>query len=212
MLCWSGNHDPLDPRGGVNMLDIIIGLGRRLRFNAFGDQEWTALHHSVFVFLIYLKLFGRAGSEYATMHDMHEGYEGDVPRPIKEYLRDRNNNTASDASDPLKDLEQDYDDAIAAFLGISAVDDADAAFSSRVKMCDRVALVIEARLFGPPGSACWTDIPVDQREDIKRMVFAVMPDFVKVCQARGVEAFPEPTNLDDAVVRDGIKEEYEIPD
>lgn len=191
MLCWSGNHDPVDPRGGVNLLDIVVGLGREGRFSRFGDREWTVLHHSMFVFLIYLKLFGRSGSEYAQLHDAHEAYPGDIPRPVKEYLRDRNNNTATDASDPLNDLEQDYDDAIAAFLGIPTMDDADASFSARVKMCDRVALVIEARLFGPPGSACWTDIPEDQRNDVKHMVFKVMPDFEKVCEARGVEAFPE---------------------
>lgn len=191
MLGWSGNHDPLDPRGGVNVIDIVLGLGRRVRFNSFGDKEWTVLHHSVLVFLIYIKLFGRTGSEYATMHDMHEGYTGDIPRPIKEYLRDRNNNTATDAIDPLSAMEQDYDDAIAAFLGIPTMDDADASFSARVKLCDRVALVIEARLFGPPGSACWTDIPEDKQQEIKNALFKVMPDFEKVCAARGVEAFPE---------------------
>lgn len=211
MLGWSGKHDPLDPRGGVNLLDIVIGLGREPRFSSFGDMEWTVLHHSFFVFLIYLKLFGRAGSEYANLHDAHEAYPGDIPKPVKEYLRDRNNNTASDASDPLADLERDYDVAIAAFLGIPTMQDADAAFAARVKLCDRVALVIEARLFGPPGSACWTDIPKDDREVIKQMVYTVMPDFDTVCRARGIEPFPQedPGNLDEMVIRDGVKEEFD---
>ena len=188
MLCWSGSHDPLDPKGGVNLLDVVMGMGREGRFGRFGNNEWTVLHHSFFVFLIYIKLFGRVGSEYAALHDAHEAYHGDIPAPVKRYLRDR-----SEGSDALADVEHEYDAAIARFLEISMVGESgtDRWFAARIKVCDRVALVIEARLFGPPGSSCWSDIPDENKPEVRNMVFAVMPDFERVCAARGVAPFPE---------------------
>lgn len=192
MRCWTGGYDPLDDsgQGRVNILDLIMGLQVALRFGGAGDRSWSALHHSVLVCLIYIKLYGQHGAVYALLHDGHEGYTGDLPSPLKRLLKARGETA-------VKDVERGYDEVIAVFLGITPIYETDAAIRERVKYCDWVALIIEATLFGPPGARCWNDVPEEKRPDVRRLIARVMPDFAAVARARGHS--PNRGDFDDTV-------------
>lgn len=181
MKTWTGSDAPLTS-GAPNILDMVVHLGRERRWGGFGSQEWTVLHHSFLCALVWLKAgFGADGLHHVLLHDGHEAYMGDIPSPVKALL-----------GPEAKKLERDIDHRIAASLGVndlSPVGD----WARQVKICDLVALVIEAPLFGPPGagkpcehSATVNNLPEEFREEVAAVLKKVMPDFEQVLRARGV--------------------------
>lgn len=180
MRCWTGGFDPLDKggEGRVNVLDMIVMLGRHGRFGEAGDPEWTVLHHSMLVFLIYIKVFGPEGSHHATLHDTPETWTGDLPSPLKRI--------SPEVKSAVKDVERAYEEHVYNFLGIYDPSDET---RSQVKVCDLTALVIEAHIFGPPGARCWNDVPEDLRDEVRVCIESVMPDFPQVCARRGTTEY-----------------------
>ena len=180
MKTWSGSDAPLTS-GEPNILDLVVHLGRERRWGGFGSREWTVLHHSFLCTLIWLKAgFPPEGVYAPLLHDGHEYITGDIPSPVKALL-----------GPEVKKLERDIDHRIASSLGLndlSPVGD----WARQVRICDLVALVIEAPLFGPPGagkpcehSATVDNLPEEFREEVAAVLKKVMPDFARVLRNRG---------------------------
>ncbi len=56
MKTWSGLDAPMSPgEGTASILDIVVQLGRQRRFGGAGSLEWSVLHHSVLVALLWLR-------------------------------------------------------------------------------------------------------------------------------------------------------------
>lgn len=181
MKTWSGSDAPLT-KGEPNILDLVVHLGRERRWGGFGDPSYTVLHHSFLCALIWLKAgFSADGLVHVLLHDAHEAYTGDIPSPVKALL-----------GPEVKKLERDIDHRIAASLGVnglSSIGD----WARQVRICDLVALVIEAPLFGPPGAgkpcehaARIESLPEEYREEVAAVLKKVLPDFKQILCARGV--------------------------
>lgn len=174
MKTWSGQDAPLDAGGRVSLIDIVVHLGRTRRFGGFGSQEWTVLHHSMLVAL----LWQAAGYPveklvYALLHDAHEAYTGDIPRPVK-----RRMGTA------VHDLEGHIDQSIRGRVGLHMPTEADRKY---IKLCDAAALLIEAHLFGPPGTSDVVrthDIEPDDKREIERIMRAGVPELTDIINWR----------------------------
>lgn len=179
MKTWTGSDAPLI-RGEPNILDLVIHAGRTRRWGGFGDPDYTVLHHEMLCALIWLKAgFPPEGVCHPLNHDKHESYTGDIPSPVKALF-------GADA----KTLERDLDRRIFASLNLPPMD---ALTARRVRVCDLVALVIEAPLFGPPGagkpcehSATVSNLPEEYRDEVRQVLSRVLPDFEQVLRARGV--------------------------
>lgn len=123
-----------------SLQDIAIGLGRMPRFAGQTRGWWSVLHHSFVVELIVrngLEGFGRpplwnAVRLSALLHDAHEAVTGDVPTTWK---------TAD-----LRHHQRDLDIRIADRFH-SRIGDAD----GMIRFADRIALLAEGFLVGPPG-------------------------------------------------------------
>lgn len=189
MKTWTGSDAPLrDGIGQVNILDLVMHTGREARWGGFGSREYKVQHHLQLVSLIWLKAgFPREGLAYVMVHDHHEAYTGDLPSPLKRLV-----------GDDLKKLEAYLDVRIYEAFGLPQPDEATRRL---VKLCDLAALVIEAPLFGPPGSTdgdvgnpspstkafgvfSYPDVPMEYAVEVANLVRKVMPDFEKVIAAR----------------------------
>ncbi|MCB2200848.1 hypothetical protein KQI63_15695 [bacterium] len=65
--------------------DIALHLGRTLRWGGVTSQWWTVLQHSLVVFEL-ARDVAQAPADvrlWALLHDAHEMFTGDVPRPLK---------------------------------------------------------------------------------------------------------------------------------
>jgi hypothetical protein len=177
MQTWSGSVAPLTS-GEPNILDLVVHTGRESRWGGFGDVDWTVLHHEMLCALIWLKAgYPPEGVCHVINHDKHEGYTGDIPSPVKALL-----------GEGIVKLEKDLDARIFKSLNMPALS-SDNAY--RVKVCDKVALIIEASLFGPPGagapclhSATLENIDPEYRAEVGAVLARVMPDLDKVVAAR----------------------------
>jgi len=75
--------DP-DPKA-VNINDIALALARQPRYSGHGSFFYSVAQHSIYAAAIaprHLRL-------HALLHDAHEAYTGDIPRPLKELLGDK---------------------------------------------------------------------------------------------------------------------------
>jgi hypothetical protein len=77
----------------VFLVDIAAGLGHMNRYAGRTVVPYTVAQHSVLVYRILLALYGRKGTNMATlraglMHDASEAYLGDVIAPVKHFLAD----------------------------------------------------------------------------------------------------------------------------
>ena len=177
MRTWSGTRSPLSDDGRVEILDIVVHLGREPRFGGFGDREWTVLHHSMLCSLIWLQLgYDPRDLAKILLHDAHEHITGDIPRPVKRRIRE----AAMAGNDPLGDVERELDARIRVALRLEKPDPEVAA---RIKFVDRIALLIEAVVFGPPGTAADVlayDIPPDQVDGVIEIARSLSPAFWKL--------------------------------
>lgn len=156
---------PLDPRAeDVNPEDIAWSLSMTARFRGHGSRFFSVAEHSLQVARLAtmrLDLDGategirghqirRAAHDYALVHDAHEAYLADVPRPLRQHLRGWSAITAR------------VDDAVHAAFGLGPISPE---LAEAVRWADDVALVFEARLlfgFHEPGGterfdALWGD-------------------------------------------------------
>lgn len=182
MKTWTGSEAPLGPElGEVNLFDLVVHAGRERRWGGFGSQEWTVLHHTALVTLIWMKAgYPVEGLPYVFIHDLHESYTGDVPSPVKRHLTG------------AKALEQMLDGRIQRELLLGPPSDE---IRKKVKICDYAALMLEAPLFGPPGAAegeTATAMRVGDpnpevlalRTEVDALVAKVMPNFDEVVRRR----------------------------
>jgi len=129
----------------INLGDIAAALSKVCRFGAQASRFYSVAQHAVMVRQIVVEEFGRPDlALYALHHDSHEAYVCDLPRPLKEKLREDQDGEkqAKNVYDQVCDA---LDLAIAAKLEfeIPAKGTAD---QVEVKRADDKALVTEARL------------------------------------------------------------------
>ena len=164
MRTWTGNEAPVVDKGGsVHILDLVVHLGRERRWGGWGSQEWTVLHHSMLVALIWMKGgFPPEKLGHVLLHDAHEAYTGDIPSPIKKLM-----------GSGVGAFEGQLDTLIYAALDLPLMD---AETKRMVKLCDLAALVIEAPLFGPPRAAA--DVPPEYEAEVTALVRKAVPGSV----------------------------------
>ncbi len=144
MITITGQKAPLPSngeQGRVDLLDLVMLIGRKGRFGDCGLQEYKVLHHSMLVGLLWvIGGFPKEYMVYATIHDFAEAYIGDLPSPIK-YMNE-------DIARSFKNIEYYLDDKIYQFLNIEPPTPE---IKKMVKICDNAALIIESVTIGPPG-------------------------------------------------------------
>jgi 5'-deoxynucleotidase YfbR-like HD superfamily hydrolase len=181
MKTWTGVHAPIEGDGEVNILDLIIQLGRQLRFNGFGDKEYTVLHHSMLVSLIWLRMgYDPAKLVYVLVHDCHEAYTGDIPSPIKTAI----GNLVGDVENPISQLEEQIDKRILQHLNLPEPDDD---IRMKVRTCDKLALLLESWFFGPPEIAMdlFGKYSIDDQKHIRRTLESVVPGAARIADRVG---------------------------
>lgn len=120
--------------------DIATSLSRLARFNGHSQKFYSVAQHSVLVTLLVPSVCRDRFAfmtphdildcqRQALMHDAHEAYIGDIPRPLKMFCK------------PLWDLVPAIDNAIASRFGLVGRDECKAV----VKAADRLALATERR-------------------------------------------------------------------
>jgi hypothetical protein len=144
MRTWTGQLSPLPAHGSSGLVcpfDIVMHLGRESRFGNSGDKEFSVLHHSVLVAMIWMRAgYPQEEAIYALAHDFHEAYTGDIPSPIK--------NLTPDVKKAISKVEGMLDGKIYEYMGIEPPDKE---IKKKVKLCDTAALIIESMITGPPG-------------------------------------------------------------
>lgn len=147
MRTWSGRESLLDT-DRPNPVDLVVHMGRIQRFGGAGKSDWTVLHHSMLVGLIWLRL--RPHYDWplydlpaVLLHDAHEGVMGcDIPGPVKRAL-------GTKGQEALRGLEATIDEKIRTYFHISPPSNHKTPWFAP-KLCDRLALIIEEIHFGPP--------------------------------------------------------------
>ena len=175
MNTYLGNEAPLPGTDAKpHPVDVVFHLGRTRRFGGWANPEWTVLHHSMLVSMLYMRSFGTAGVQDALLHDAHEYVTGDIPTPVKNLLGKKE----------VKALEEHLDTAIKDSLCISLVPDS---ITDRlVKFCDTAALIVEAFHFGDKagsfsaiGKTCWASLRVEDKQVIAGVVASSCPEVYK---------------------------------
>lgn len=134
MKTYLGNEAPLPGTNAkAHPVDVVFHLGRTKRFGGWSNPEWSVLHHSMLVAMLYMKSYGVKGMEHALLHDAHEAYTGDIPTPVKNIL----------GQEEVKSLENHLDQVIRDSLNLN--DDIN---HNYIKICDLAALFIESYHFG----------------------------------------------------------------
>jgi 5'-deoxynucleotidase YfbR-like HD superfamily hydrolase len=148
-------------------LDIVVLLGRYKRFGNNGDNEFSVLHHSVLVAIIWMVAgFPLDKMVYALGHDFHEAYTGDIPSPIK--------NHTPEVRNAIHSLEDALDSKIWSFLG---VEPPDGITKQMVKVCDKASLIIEMMVTGPPGSDDISKLKEEYPDKgLWELIYRVMPN------------------------------------
>lgn len=170
MRTWTGQLSPLPNAGNAGIvcpMDIVMLLGRESRFGGNGDQEFTVLHHSVLVAMLWtIAGFPREDLIYALSHDFHEAYTGDIPSPIKR--------VTPEVREAIHGVEAMLDGKIYNFLGIEPPSELT---KKRVKLCDRASLIIESMITGPSGSDDIDQLKEDYPDPkIWDIVYKAMPN------------------------------------
>lgn len=174
MKTYLGNLAPLPGTNATaHPIDVVFHLGRNRRFGGWADSEWSGLHHSMFVALLYLRSYGYEGLHNALLHDAHEFVTGDIPSPVKALL----------GKEQVQALENHVDGVIQHSLMVSGPSDAD---RSKVKVCDLAALIIEAYYFGSRsanfehiGETTWKTTTDGQRCNIALAIRRSCPEVYK---------------------------------
>lgn len=119
----------------VTLSDIAHALSHTCRFGGHTERFYSVADHSVYVSeLVEASTGSRHMALHGLMHDAHEAYLGDVPKPLKNLLG------------PEYELMCDAADlTIAQRFGL----DAELFKDPAVKDADRIALVHEAQSFMP---------------------------------------------------------------
>jgi hypothetical protein len=169
-----GNNEPVNP------MDLVMQLGRTRRFNGSANPEWTVLHHSLLVQLIWLKTYGPEGLEHIMGHDFHEYVTGDIPSPVK----------AAIGREAIEKVQDELDRRIRESLHIQEPDAID---KGCVKYVDWAALFIEAHYIGLPGhvrhivDTSMSGLNLEARRHIWDAIDATCPE---VTRAMAQEAVP----------------------
>ena len=145
MLTLFGNEAVLPGNDAVpDSLDLVFLLGRTKRFGGnTPTNEYSVLHHSMLVSLLWLKAYGPHNVHLALLHDCHEAYTGDLPTPVKQAI----------GREYIDSVQNNIDDRIYRFLDCdtpSHLDDPDM-WKHRIKIVDLAALIIEAYYVTNPG-------------------------------------------------------------
>jgi hypothetical protein len=170
MRTRSGKESLLET-GALDPMDLVIHLGRARRFGGAGDDDWTVLHHSVLVALIWMRLkFPEAGLRYALTHDFHEAVTGDIPGPVKRALGEEGRRslsalewridrgvlswlkTPNDGTDERNHLEHNSKTWWLAQKVDRSLGQTSGTTEHQLKICDRIALLVEMIEVGPRGS------------------------------------------------------------
>ncbi len=179
-----GNNAPLPGNEeGVHPMDVVAQLGRTRRFNGSVNPEWTVLHHSMLVSLLWLKAYGPEGLEHILLHDAHEYVTGDIPSPVK----------AAIGREHIDRVQDELDRRIYGALKLTEADDID---KKCVKVVDWAALFVEAHYIGLPDHVkhlVETSIsrlnPV-MRQNIADVIQASTPEVLKAMETAGYWAAP----------------------
>lgn len=188
----------------VHPMDLVKQLGRVRRFNGSADPEWTVLHHSMLVAILWLQSYGPEGIEHATFHDAHEYVTGDIPSPVKVTI----------GRDAIEKLESFLDDRIYAMLKHQRPDGFDRPF---IKNVDWAALFIEAYYIGLPGhvrhiiDTSILHLSPEQRQAVAEVVRHATPEVLETMKVEGFfeapyeapKAKPEGCGCCDGEVRAG---------
>lgn len=170
MRTWTGQLSPLPNAGDAGIvcpIDLVVLLGRYKRFGNNGDNEFSVLHHSVLVAILWV-VAGYPTEEliYALGHDFHEAYTGDIPAPIK--------NATPEVREAMREVEDMLDNKIYNFLGIQPPSELT---KKRIKICDKASLIIESMITGPSGSDDINQLKVDYpNPEIWRIINKAMPN------------------------------------
>lgn len=125
----------------INLGDIAAALSKVCRFGAQANRFYSVAQHALMVRQIVVEEFGRPDlARYALHHDSHEAYACDLPRPLKDKLRDGNDGEA--VYDQVCDA---LDKAISEAMDFK-IPKADTDDHRLVKLADDKALVAEARV------------------------------------------------------------------
>lgn len=76
--------DPADYAAPVE--ELALWLARLIRFQSRSPVPMSVARHSVIVMLLLPETRTRAAAQLALLHDAHEVYVSDVPRPVKHRL------------------------------------------------------------------------------------------------------------------------------
>lgn len=183
MKTWAGFEAPLDERHGtVTLPDMVVHLGRTRRFGGYGSPEWTVLHHSMLVSLLWLRAgYPRELLHLPLLHDAHEYATGDIPKPIKKALLAA---LPKGSFDPIKVVEKTVDARIDERLGIFR--NPTPFVEHWIKVCDLAALVIEAALFGPSAgmNVRRTDVSGEFDVEVADLVAKAVPELEQIVKNR----------------------------
>jgi 5'-deoxynucleotidase YfbR-like HD superfamily hydrolase len=177
MRTITGQLSPIPSNGETGIVcpfDIVMLLGREPRFGGNGNSEFTVLHHSALVSMIWM-VAGYPADKlvYALTHDFHEAYTGDIPSPIK--------NFSPEVKKAIHTLETNLDGRIYKFLGIEPPDKET---KKMIKICDKASLIIECMISGPPGSDNIEQLKEDiPSEEVWRVVEKTMPNLKYVSES-----------------------------
>lgn len=129
---WSGKQFfPLEPRvEDIQFDDIAVSLSRTARFRGMTSEFYSVAQHCVLASRHVAAGFALA----ALLHDAHEAYTGDIPRPLKQLL-----NEASDGA--VKRIERRLDAVICDAFGYPVK----LLYRPEVEAIDEVLLATEKR-------------------------------------------------------------------
>jgi len=170
MRTWTGQLSPLPNAGAAGIvcpMDLVILLGRYNRFGNNGDNEFSVLHHSVLVSILWMVAgFPKEHLIYALSHDFHEAYTGDIPSPIK--------NLTPEVKEAISKVENMLDNRIYDFMGIEPPTDE---IKKMVKIVDKASYIIECMITGPSGSDDIIQLQKDfPNTEIWRIIEKAMPN------------------------------------
>jgi len=199
VITFSGVHFwPLDPKPAeVRLVDVAHSLALKVRWGGHCSRFYTVGTHSLRVAQVAQYLVRRGPPQadegfeplvqlHALLHDGHEAYLADVPRPVKPFLhalvkRSWDRHATADDLAPWGGVENDVDAAIFAAFGLPEPTPEVAAF---VRKADEILLHLEAAELFPPElerDGAWAAMPEvpelkDDRKAIEAAAALRLPD------------------------------------
>ncbi|MCL1619472.1 HD family hydrolase [Ralstonia sp. SM1864_UCD524_TZ4] len=154
ILTATGKHfDYADPKPEqIDVLDIAQALSHECRYGGHARRFYSVAQHSVLA----SQIVPREHALEALLHDAHEAYCKDIPRPLKALLPD------------YRAVEARVDGVIRARFGLPAK------LSDAVATADLVLLATERRDLMPNDPTPWTVL--DGIEPLARRVNTVHPE------------------------------------